>query len=621
MFWSKIWYFLITVAAAIAVVVALAVPKPAERRSVADQNRRIKDACSVINILLTKRAGMRVNKAMYYSVIPTLGSTLQNASRPAPISSELNRTARETARRHIFKAEGAKQDPLKPDFVMFLDKNGRVVARVTGGAKVPGIDTAEYGDSLAGYSLIEDALAGFVRDDLWQIKGVMYRMAIAPVIRNGYRVGTVVTGHEVDQEFAKSLADNLGVKISFYAGERAVANSDPEALIDKDVVAAVKARGSLKESRDKDCLLEPIHVQAGANKSFLVAAARLPGEAGVVQKAFYAVFFERFAPIGIGAIEDKDLALGSFPWPAVGGLFLLAIGLGFGIMVWETDRPLRRLVRDALALSKGTIRRIDEDAHRGKFGSIARSVNIQLDKQDQATKAAKSDLDQLLGPVGEDSPMGAFEAPEPSALPQVGPGTSLDAFAAPPPSEFKFADAPSPMNSGEFEFDLPAPASVPDIEVPKSERSGPLQAAPAADRSGPLQAAPTHDHVAPAPIRIEPSKSGAVSGSAIDEDILGRPTTEQGEFDSERTVIADPSQDLLDASATNGEDGFRKVFDDFVALKRKCGESTDSLTLAKFVAKLEKNRATLMAKHDCKDVRFQVYIKAGKAALRATPVK
>ena len=41
----------------------------------------------------------------------------------------------------------------------------------------------------------------------------------------------------------------------------------------------------------------------------------------------------------------------------------------------------------------------------------------------------------------------------------------------------------------------------------------------------------------------------------------------------------------------------------------------------KFSKKLRKNRKALMDKHGCREVKFQVYIKDGKAALKATPVK
>jgi hypothetical protein len=65
----------------------------------------------------------------------------------------------------------------------------------------------------------------------------------------------------------------------------------------------------------------------------------------------------------------------------------------------------------------------------------------------------------------------------------------------------------------------------------------------------------------------------------------------------------------------------RQVFEQFIAIKRECGESTAGLTIEKFSQRLHDNRAALMAKHDCRTVRFSVYVKDGKASLRATPIK
>jgi hypothetical protein len=88
------------------------------------------------------------------------------------------------------------------------------------------------------------------------------------------------------------------------------------------------------------------------------------------------------------------------------------------------------------------------------------------------------------------------------------------------------------------------------------------------------------------------------------------------------TRVADPDEDLLrEAAAIDDGPYYRQVFDDFVALKVKCGEPTDGLTLEKFTLKLKANRDQLIAKYACKAVRFQVYVKDGKAALKATPIK
>ena len=66
---------------------------------------------------------------------------------------------------------------------------------------------------------------------------------------------------------------------------------------------------------------------------------------------------------------------------------------------------------------------------------------------------------------------------------------------------------------------------------------------------------------------------------------------------------------------------FKSVYDQFVAVKQSCNESTSGLNYQKFSEKLIKNRDDLMSKTGCKEVRFTVYVKDGKAALKATPVK
>ncbi len=76
------------------------------------------------------------------------------------------------------------------------------------------------------------------------------------------------------------------------------------------------------------------------------------------------------------------------------------------------------------------------------------------------------------------------------------------------------------------------------------------------------------------------------------------------------------------SQATDAEDRhFQDVFRDFVATREKCGEAADGLTFEKFRTKLLKNKDQLVAKYQCRTVRFQVYVKEGKAALKATPVK
>ena len=130
---------------------------------------------------------------------------------------------------------------------------------------------------------------------------------------------------------------------------------------------------------------------------------------------------------------------------------------------------------------------------------------------------------------------------------------------------------------------------------------------------------------------------------AIDDDILAEEVSEPEDlphggpgFD-DPTLVASPDEELLAASAEpdhdpldldkeddpkpDEKDYIRHIFEEFVTLKKKCGEPINNLTYQKFSAKLKKNREALISKHGCAEVKFQVYIKNGRAALKATPVK
>ncbi|HSP19211.1 MAG TPA: MXAN_5187 family protein, partial [Myxococcaceae bacterium] len=103
----------------------------------------------------------------------------------------------------------------------------------------------------------------------------------------------------------------------------------------------------------------------------------------------------------------------------------------------------------------------------------------------------------------------------------------------------------------------------------------------------------------------------------------------------EATRVADVSPDLLLASSrvsgprpqplpravAPDEVHFQDVFHEFLAVRERCGEGGDGLTFEKFAGKLRKNRDQLVFKYGCRTVRFQVYVKDGRAALKATPVR
>ena len=66
---------------------------------------------------------------------------------------------------------------------------------------------------------------------------------------------------------------------------------------------------------------------------------------------------------------------------------------------------------------------------------------------------------------------------------------------------------------------------------------------------------------------------------------------------------------------------WRETFDKFRELKTQLGEPADKISFEKFAAKLRKNRGDLLAKHNCRGVRFSVYEKDGKAAIKASAIR
>lgn len=566
MFLSKIFFFLVTVAAAIALTIALVMPRPAQRALVTEENRRLKVACGVIDILLTDDARNRVELAGSFARTSEIVGALDTASSVDKLDDARMKQVRGVAENVMKTIEGRK-----PDFAVLVDRRGRVVARVR-------LDENDYGDLLAGRPLVDDALAGYLRDDIWVQNGTMYFVTASPVIKRDppvEYVGAVVLGHAVTNDLAQKLVGPLGVDVGFFLGNDTVAGSKTIALDTKPMEGVIAKLSGGELSRD--CQANAPIALTASKEPYTALVARLPGEAAT-HGGYYAVFIKKPDEIGASAtlkvVKQNDLAPGNFPWIFVGGVFLIALAGGIGLMFWEADRPLRRLAAEAVRLAKGEVERLAEDQHPGKFGSIARSVNIHIDKLGRDAKSAKKDLDQLLGPAPEGS-LGTIDLLA-TALPPSRPGGPATAAAAPPPSEFRFGDPPAKPRA-------PTPPPAP----PRVNTPPPFKA----------MATPPPTSTPPPPITVPPPMASPAPPLALEDDILGGPGVPE----------ADPH--------------FQQVYDEFIATKKSCGESTSGLTYEKFVDKLMKNREDLMAKTGCREVRFTVYTKEGKAALKATPVK
>jgi hypothetical protein len=572
-FLSKLWLFVIALIGAVAVMIALLLPRQAQRTTLRGESSRLSTACGVIHILLADDARNRVELVGAFARSPEIMTALEAAGAAETLDEPRMKQVREVGDTVMKAIQGNR----KPDFAMLIDRRGRVVARVR-------LDDTEFGDVAAGRPLIDDALAGYLRDDLWVQSGTMYFVSAAPVVKQGGYVGAVVLGHKVTNELATTLVKPLGVDMGFHLGTDGVAGSRTIAFDQAEMVAAIRKLG---DDLASDCqVARPIVVRAGT-EDYTALVARLPGEAGAKQ-AYYSVMVKQPPELGLfaqlKAMKDNDLSFASASSVfLIGGIgFVVALGLGIALMFFEAERPLRRLVTDANRLAGGGAERMTEDLHRGKPGSIARNVNRHIDKLGREAKSAKNDLDQLLGPAPEGG-LGTIDLLA-TALPlsrSMAPPAPV--VAAPPPSEFRFQD------SGPTTIRRPSPAPVPA----RGATPPPFRAVNPQPTT-PLPLPPP----SPPPRSSSPPPPAALT---FDDDILGRGSTAPPE--------------------TRGDPYFKQIFEQFVSVKKSCNEPIAGLVYERFAEKLVRNREDLMAKTGCREVRFTVYVKDGKAALKATPVK
>lgn len=273
----------------------------------------------------------------------------------------------------------------------------------------------------------------------------------------------------------------------------------------------------------------------------------------------------------------------------------------------------------------------------------------------------------------DEAPRMVAPAPAPSA-PKAPPAEAAKPNVVP-------EHAPAPEASpDDFHFPPAASESRPPGPPPEPQQDPFAMAAAPPARQASLPPVPTAAQAAyqpPAPAAppqsFQPTPKGLTANSLFDEDeenarTMAYPTLKQGAdpfaqaaaqqpasdynpdatrvaamppelikaarsgtgMSGERPALRPPSQALpapkigavgSSPPASDEERHFQDVFRDFVATREKCREPSDGLTYDKFKAKLLKNKEQLVQKYNCKSVRFQVYVKEGKAALKATPVK
>jgi hypothetical protein len=426
-------------------------------------------------------------------------------------------------------------------------------------------------------------------------------------------VGAIYVGAETGENLVERLKKNLEVDVALLLRGKVIAATRPTAdlirlpdLVDKHAAEIEKVKRT-----------PAIPVQAGQD-SLLAVAAPFPGQAGQ-QQAYYVLLGMQPAKSDLASLLSRtssdDLKWGNFPWIGVLAAFAVMIGVGLWSQRHEVEAPLGRLRAELAQLARGEIQKIQDGRYGGKFGGLARDVNAAVERYTHAPAApsemAGKDLNAILGgkPAGAGGGLSGstFDLPSKDSAfagsdlpPAFGPPPAA-AFAPPPPPAF----GPPPAS-----FAPPPPPAAPAPSFGglggglggSSPKPSGFGAPPPVAAKAP--AAPKATAWAPPPATSLPA---AALGGGDDDD--------EAAPDGEATRVVPYDENEEEAAH------FAHVYDEFVQTKKNCGESQAGLTIDKFLQKLRDNKAALVAKHGCRTVRFSVYVKDGKAALKATPVR
>lgn len=579
MLFSRFWYLFLAVAATACAAAALLAQGIVNDRSEAAMEAGLRRDRAALDVQLALDARSRIDRLAFISVDDEFGDLLRQASAvdDAKRLDALGGKVKSRMQAQVGKLKEAGHPA--PDLAFAVDLNGRVVAQL-GAYEANG-----PGTSLATYPLVRRTLQGYIRDDVWMYDRKVYRMAGRPVMSGRGYAGAVIHGHLFDNDLAAQVSENLsGASVAFFAGNSLLgtyaAAGAPDASAMSTSLGEVLKQPELQAEGKTGLLNLGDHAQA--------VVTLMPGSAAQADVGFVvARAAETIAsPLELftnATQQDVD----SLPIPYLAASGLLAALIGLLAIYFERDRPLRALRAAAEDMAAGNRDRFLITDFSGHYRTLADHVNQTLDRTlERAAEMApaskkKANLDELLGPTdnaeGGAQPFFGFAAAEPK---KVEPASEPPL----PPAGQPRANTPVPPGPPSSPPGLPTP--LPPAAAPKAPGvpgapAMPAPPAPPRPPMGPPPGAPAAAPARPAPGPVQSQVNGA------------------------------------DAEAAH----FREVYEQYVATRKQCGEPTDNLTFERFQGTLTKNRDQILSKHDAKGVRFTVYVKDGRAALKASPVR
>lgn len=448
-----------------------------------------------------------------------------------------------------------------------VDVSRGVVAALAGerGPALPSGRRARSEREAAVLAFVGEPAAGGTRQGHVRIEGGVYRVASVPVAGEV----ALVVGLPLDPAWAEGIKAATGADVTLAAGPEKPVGTLPAAE-SQALVAAVKKPtaapvdvgrlGPVKLPWGLPLPALPVlFAHAPAWRAQAVALAGIPGALVILAAPVRPLL----APLGV------------YQQLFAAALVLLLLA-GFALSLLPSGDATSRLPRELVMAAD----RISNGDFTGRAPRLAGDLGRVSAALNRAAEAAS-------------------QAREP----------------APPMSA-----APAPMSLGASTFDLPPhPAPEPVGNDTTSREFATGLSGRASGLSG--RAA------------VPPAAPQALSDTSrfVRSDLIGGPAPSPAPPPGRTgtapfAAVAEPPAPVAAAprrppAAGSEEEHWQQVFQEFMKVRADCGEPSEGLTFERFRLKLQKNKEGLVQKYACRTVRFQVYVKEGKAALKATPVR
>jgi hypothetical protein len=582
---SRFWFGVLGLALAFAVLVLELAVSMHDRLGVRMVSEGLLADSRVVSWYLKNAAREDAAQLIRFAANDAVARALASASR-ATDPAEIDGATRRQLKATLSKIAGEMPKSEGFDALFAVAQSGEVIAHI-------GFDQAINSPDfeLGGYPVVADALHGYVRDDTLMFDR-LYRVVARPVEfeLGQLPAGAIVGAHVVDDAFADELAERTGAAVAFYAGGKRLAAGMPSGVQHEALNQLVTDLPSLDADKSyQEKGRSEVHELADG---MAMVYARLPGEAWQLG-AGYAVARQGFRIGGLGGVlsradsKDKE-AVNTLRLVAIA---LGAIGIGLLLSFWEYNGPLGRFRQQVKALSGGSAARFGAEKLRAPFRQLGLDINLVLDRTARAGGGEEAPIsigfEQMFGEAASQPSMSAFGVP-----------------ASAPPAALSTLEAPV------------SPAAAPPRRPPRSAAQ-PIAAAPVAPPAP-----------APEPPALDPAYNASYSGgtvvglgslSATGRDISYTNVPSPTDPGAPGTGLASAGEPVNGTQEVEPE--WTQVYQDFVRIKQDCGEAVEGFTFERFTQTLRKNRDTLMREHGVHHVQFSAYVKQGRAALKAKPVR